>query len=280
MKPFSFLDPYASFFGNSQRLIDPSGKVLFDADAVDWSDASTVTYDLAGLHELGTAASRFLADAVISPETWEEAHRTHQAMMRDKRAMLHELSRTGTGIAYVDEGGRRLPKGYVPDWEEQSDPEILNAFIELVRTANEAVLTPHVNALLAGSYAFAAMEAIDSAALGVLFPDAGGTINPMIIATRCVANAETVAAGRSQLLSVAAIMDRDRRRREANRQNAKKPRQSHVDHDEIWHEFKRLVQQGHTERNAKGLLKQRGLASTATIWRSINEMKKRFSSDR
>jgi len=57
------------------------------------------------------------------------------------------------------------------------------------------------------------------------------------------------------------------KRRKVNAENAKLPRQKTVDHEEVMLEFRRLIREGHTEREARGLLVQRRLASQPTIHR-------------
>lgn len=61
-----------------------------------------------------------------------------------------------------------------------------------------------------------------------------------------------------------------------NRANAKKPRPNrHVcDHDELRQEFLRLVREGHSPGNARGILKERGPASQATIYRVTKDAEK------
>lgn len=57
--------------------------------------------------------------------------------------------------------------------------------------------------------------------------------------------------------------------KESRRANAKRPRPNRRagDHDEIVADFLRLVKQGHTEREARGMLARRGDASPSTIYR-------------
>ncbi len=54
-----------------------------------------------------------------------------------------------------------------------------------------------------------------------------------------------------------------------NRKNAKKERPDarKIDHDEVRREFKKLVNEGFTEREARGILVQRGLGSQPQIYR-------------
>lgn len=61
-------------------------------------------------------------------------------------------------------------------------------------------------------------------------------------------------------------------RKEVNTANAKLPRQRTVDHDEVIAEFKRLTREGHTPRDANGMLFARGLASRATINRITKKL--------
>jgi hypothetical protein len=58
-----------------------------------------------------------------------------------------------------------------------------------------------------------------------------------------------------------------KRRSEINKTNARQPRESArtTDHEEIKTEFKRLLSQGHTRREANGMLFRRGLGSRTKI---------------
>jgi hypothetical protein len=58
-------------------------------------------------------------------------------------------------------------------------------------------------------------------------------------------------------------------RRITNQKSAEAPRPSGriVDHEDIAAQFGRLVREGHTRREANGMLFLRGLASRSTIWR-------------
>lgn len=57
-------------------------------------------------------------------------------------------------------------------------------------------------------------------------------------------------------------------RRKVNRANAQRPRESRKDlHEELLKEFYNLVKGGHTSREARGILLQRGRCSQSTIYR-------------
>lgn len=63
-------------------------------------------------------------------------------------------------------------------------------------------------------------------------------------------------------------------RKVMNQKSAKAPRPNGrtVDHDEVITEFTRLTREGHTTREANGMLFSRGLASRATIYRITKQL--------
>lgn len=65
----------------------------------------------------------------------------------------------------------------------------------------------------------------------------------------------------------------DRQRREAAK--AERPGRRTVDKEEIRSEFDRLVASGHSEREARGLLKSRGVASQSSIHRATSAPRQR-----
>ena len=71
------------------------------------------------------------------------------------------------------------------------------------------------------------------------------------------------------------IVSEAKRRSARNAGNASMPRHNArtVDHDDLRNEYRRLVQEGHTNREARGILVQRGnMGSQATIHRITREM--------
>ena len=77
--------------------------------------------------------------------------------------------------------------------------------------------------------------------------------------------AKVVAQGKLVLGGLA----RRQRMAVVNRKNARKERPDarKIDHDEVRREFKKLINEGFTEREARGILVQRGIGSQPQIYR-------------
>lgn len=188
---FQFLDPFASFLQKRTAIYSESGDLLFDSTGTDWDDASVRDLDFGGILELGLAASKHL-QGVTSKQRWTELVTGYQQSMSEKRQMLTQLSATAKGISYVDETGAPLPADYAPDWTEQSDPEVINAIVSLLRSSNEQAISGQTAEFFAQQYAIAALKALDTAVSGIRFEGGAGTVASVIIATKCLANAVTL----------------------------------------------------------------------------------------